>query len=356
MEQRKHFNYCIIGAGHGGQALAAYVRYLGNPTVLYNRTKIVIDQIKAYGGIELQGIINAKVTEMNVTSKLKEALEQSQIIMVCIPAHAHQDIASNMAPFLNENHVIVINPGRTLGAIMFSKYLKEAGFTIDIPIIETDTFVLTSRKIRPGISQVFSRKKRVQIAGLNPDQTKIAYDMLVHSFPMMKPARSMVETSLNNIGMIFHPFAALMNIARIENEESYLHYKEGITPSIAKFLEKLDEERLALAKYFGVELHSALEWLGDVYGVSGNNLYEALQNTHQYDEIVAPTDVNTRYVFEDIPTGIVPFLALTKLAKTPNIHLQLVLDLANRIYSIDFSMIGRNDVEDFFRLYSKESL
>jgi len=354
MEPRKLFNYCIIGAGHGGQALAAYIRYLGNPTVLYNRTKIVIDQIKAYGGVELQGMINTKVTGLIVTSVLKDALAQSDIVMICIPAHAHQDIATNMAPYLTPRHIIVINPGRTLGAWMFSQYLKEAGCTLDIPVIETDTFVLTSRKIRPGISQVYSRKKAVQIAGLNSEQTEKAHAILVHSFPMMKKAASMVITSLNNIGMIFHPFAALMNIARIENEETYLHYKEGITPSIAKFLEHLDEERLALASYFGVELHSARQWLGDVYGVSGSSLYEALQNTKQYDEIIAPTDVNTRYVFEDIPTGIVPFVELSKLAHTPNKHLQLVLDLANMLYGIDFTMIGRNDVQSFFELYKKK--
>jgi opine dehydrogenase len=354
MEQRKLLNYCIIGAGHGGQALAAYIRYLGNQTVLYNRTKMVIDQIRAYGGVELQGMINTKVSGLIVTSSLKEALELSEIIMICIPAHAHQDIAINMAPYLKDHHIIVINPGRTLGASMFAKHLREAGFTLDIPIIETDTFVLTSRKIRPGISQVYSRKKVVQVAGLTPAQTEIAHAKLIHSFPMMKKAESMVVTSLNNLGMIFHPFAALMNIARIENEESYLHYKEGITPSIAKFLEKLDEERLALARFFGVELHSAQQWLGDVYGVSGNSLYDTLQNTKQYDEIIAPTDVNTRYVFEDIPTGIVPFLELSKLAKTPNTHLQLVLDLANMIYGIDFTMIGRNEVQDFYDLYKKE--
>ena len=43
MTTRVTKNYCVIGAGHGGQALAAYLQYLGNPTVLYNRTKMVID-------------------------------------------------------------------------------------------------------------------------------------------------------------------------------------------------------------------------------------------------------------------------------------------------------------------------
>ena len=351
MEKFTNVKYCVIGAGHGGQALAAYLRYMGNTTVLYNRTKTVIDQIKAYGGIELQGVINAMVKGLYATSNLKEAIDRSDVIMICIPAHAHQDIAMKIAPFLKPRHKIVINPGRTLGAFMFAKYLKEAGMDLDLPIAETDTFILTSRKTRPGVSQVFSRKNLVRVSGLTPEHTKVIHAYLSHTFPMMLPAESVLITSLSNIGMIFHPFAALMNIGRIECEETYLHYKEGITPSIANFLEKLDSERVQLAEYFGYQLHSARQWLEDVYGSKGSNLYDALQKTTQYDQITSPTDINTRYVFEDIPTGIVPVLELAKLAGTPHKYLQLVLDLANELYGIDFKEIGRWEVADFFETF-----
>jgi opine dehydrogenase len=351
METIVNVKYCVIGAGHGGQALAAYLRYMGNTTVIYNRTKTVIDQIKAFGGIELQGVINAMVKGVYATSNLKDAIDRSDVIMICIPAHAHQDIAMKIAPYLKPRHKIVINPGRTLGAYMFTKYLKEAGMNLDIPIAETDTFILTSRKTRPGVSQVFSRKNLVRVSGMTTAHTKAIHDCLSHTFPMMVAAESVLITSLSNIGMIFHPFPALMNIGRIECKETYLHYKDGITPSIAKFLEKLDRERVQLAEYFGYKLHNAQEWLEDVYGASGSNLYDALQKTTQYDQISSPADINTRYVFEDIPTGIVPFLELAKLAGTPHKYLQLVLDLANEMYSIDFKEIGRSEVSDFFEMF-----
>ncbi len=354
--KRKKIKYCVIGAGHGGQALAAYLEYLGNPTILYNRTQVVIDQINALGGIELNGLIKKKVIGIYATSDLEEALDRSDVIMICIPAHAHQDIAMKMAPYLKPNHKIVINPGRTLGAYMFTKYLKDFGVTYDLPIGETDTFVLTSRKTRAGISQVYSKKKLVHVSGLTSQHTKSICEDLRHSLPMIEPAVSVIVTSLTNLGMVFHPFASLMNIGRIECDESYLHYKEGITPSIAKYLEKLDDERVQLARYFGYELHNAQQWLEDVYGSEGDNLYEALQNTSQYNEISSPTDINSRYIFEDIPTGIVPILELAKLAKTPHKYLQQVLDLANSLYEFDFEAIGRSDVKDFFEQYKPKKL
>lgn len=356
IENRKTIRYCVIGAGHGGQALAAYLQYLGNPTVLYNRTKIVIDEINSLGGIELYGIINALVKGIMATSNIKTALDQSDVVIVCIPAHAHQDIASVMAPYIRTDHKIVIHPGRTLGAYMFDRYLKEAGLTFEIPIAETDTFALTSRKIRPGLSHVYSRKKQLKIAALTPAFTDSIYNDLRHSFTMVTASASPVETSLSNIGAIFHPIGAILNIGRIESGESYLHYKQGISPTIAKFLEKLDGERVELGEYFGFRLHTAYQWLSDVYGSQGNNLFDSLQNTTQYDEIFSPNEITTRYVYEDIPTGIVPMLQLAKMANTSHRYLQLTLDLANALYGIDFNDIGRWDVKDFFHRYKPKGI
>ena len=345
-------NYCVIGAGHGGQALAAYLAYLGNNVVLYNRTKTVVDQINSMGGIQLHGMIEMMVKNIIAIHKLKDALERSEIIMICIPAHAHEDIAYQMAPYLKQNHKVVINPGRTLGAFLFKQYLDEAGFDCDIPICETDTFVLTSRRIRPGVSQIFSRKKKLRVAALNPKDSEIIFKLLKPSFNMIQMEDSVLVTSLSNIGMIFHPFPALMNLARIECGENYKHYKEGITALIANFIEKLDQERLELARAFKLELPSAFEWLDIVYGSQGNSLYLRLQDTQQYDEILSPTDITTRYIYEDIPTGIVPMLELAKLAHTSHQHMDMVLALANSLYNIDFKIIGRYKVDDFYHQYS----
>lgn len=68
-------------------------------------------------------------------------------------------------------------------------------------------------------------------------------------------------------------------------------------------------------------------------------------------KIGSPTDITTRYIYEDIPTGIVPMLELAKMAGTPHKYLQLVLDIANSLYGIDFREIGRNDVSAFFDQY-----
>lgn len=355
MTKQNPVSYAVIGAGHGGQALAAYLAFKNHPTVLYNRTESVVLEIKAFGGIELFGIYNTKVSNIEVTSNLEQAIKNADIIMICVPAFAHQEIAHQMAPYLKDNQMILINPGRTLGAYMFERYVKEINKKTKCLIAEADTFIMTSRKIRPGLSQVFSLKKRLQIAATDPKKTKQLVAKLSETFDMIVGVESMVITSLSNIGAIFHPLPALLNIGRIESGNDYLHYKEGITPMIADLLEQLDQERIALAKKLDYDICSAKEWLTQVYGSTGTNLYETLQKTTQYDEVYAPQDVNTRYVLEDVPTGIVPMLKLAQLVNSPHQTMKMVLSLANLLYQINFETIGRSQVFDFYhqhRLYS----
>ena len=48
-------NYTVIGAGHGGKAMAAHLALMGFEVTLYNRTPESVTVIKARGGIELVG-------------------------------------------------------------------------------------------------------------------------------------------------------------------------------------------------------------------------------------------------------------------------------------------------------------
>lgn len=41
----------------------------------------------------------------------------AKIIMVVTPAAGHQDIAQRLSPYLEEGQIIVLNPGRTGGAL-----------------------------------------------------------------------------------------------------------------------------------------------------------------------------------------------------------------------------------------------
>ena len=56
-------------------------------------------------------------------SNIDEAIKGVDIIMVTIPAMGHYQLAKQMAPHLEDGHIIVLNPGRKeeLRSIYYNK-------------------------------------------------------------------------------------------------------------------------------------------------------------------------------------------------------------------------------------------
>src|SRR4030042_6303615 len=97
--------YTVIGAGHGGKAMAAHLSLMGFTVTLWNRTIEHVEIIKKRGGIELEGIEGGshgfgKIAL--VTSDIAEALKDSEVIMEMVPSSAHADIANAAAPHLKD--------------------------------------------------------------------------------------------------------------------------------------------------------------------------------------------------------------------------------------------------------------
>jgi len=119
-------------------------------------------------------------------------------------------------------------------------------------------------------------------------------------------------------------------------------HKEPRTEGV-RFLvvEKLDGERLAIGHALGVEISSIHQFYRMSYGVDGANLYEQIQKVQAYQGIKGPTNLNTRYLFEDIPTGLVPLSCLGAAlgVKTPTMN--AVVELGSALLGRDLRAEGR---------------
>lgn len=333
----------VIGAGNGGQTFAAYFTHMGCKVSLYNRNPRVLQEIEENGGIDLIGYYNFKEKINELTSNIVQAIKGAKLIMVATPANAHADIAEQIAPFLKDEQIVLLNPGRTLGTYHFKEVLNRNGLKANVIIAEADTLIYTCRLIKNGICRVFSLKKELHIAAHNPDQTQEVCDLMSQFYDVIVPVESALDTGLSNLGVIFHPVPVILNIARIEEKETFLHYQQGISPTVASFLEKIDMERVAVARALGVNVVSAVEWLSHVYRTEGNTLYEALQNNVAYTEVLAPQTIHTRYIYEDIETGLVPLSILARELGIENSAIDCVIKLASMLYNYDFYRNGRNE-------------
>jgi len=338
--------YAVVGAGHGGKAMAAHLALSGFQVTLYNRTEAHIAAIRARGGIQLtfadgQGVEGFGALH-KVTSDLGEALAEAEIVMVVVPASAHRSIACAAAPHLHDGQIVVLNPGRTCGAIEFAHVLREHGCTADVTLAEAETFIYASRSDGPAQARIFRVKDAVPLAALPATRTRHVLDALAPAYPQFIDGQNVLHTSLNNMGAIFHPALTLLNAGRIESTHGdYQFYIEGVTPSVARVLEVMDRERVTVAAALGIRAITAVEWLQLAYDAHGSNLNEAIHNNPGYYGIKAPANLEHRYIFEDVPMSLVPIAALGRQYGVQVAAMDAIIRLACIVHRTDYWRTGR---------------
>jgi len=341
---------CVIGAGNGGQALAGYLALKGYDVSLYNRSEKRIAPILKTRKIKLEGEVNATTQISFATTDISEAIKGRKLLMVVVPANAHREVAEKLASLLEDGQIIVLNPGRTAGALEFANVLKEKGVQKDVVIAEAQTFVFASRMSNPGVVRIFRIKNAVPVAALPAARNKDLEETLLKVMPEFELAPNTLYTSFNNIGAVFHPATIVLNAGWVETTfGKFEFYFEGISPSVAKVLEAIDKERCAVARKFGIEPMTAVQWLSYAYDVKGKDLYDAIHNNEGYRGIQAPTSLENRYILEDVPTSLVPISAFGKLVKVKTPTIDAIVKLASIMMGVDFFKEGRN----FERLHLK---
>jgi opine dehydrogenase len=382
---RNRPKFAVLGAGHGGRAMAAYLAAIGCDVNLYNRTPENIQNIKQAKGILLTFTADLKdylfpmgtgVAEIGqkyeyslspetdklieedlryvfgkiktISSDMKAVMKDRDVIMVVVPASGHRYMAEKCAPYLRDGQIILLNPGRCFGAIEFYRIVNDyykGEDAPDITIGEAQTFIYACRRTRPLNVRVLAVKESVDVASIPSKKITNVLNSVKDFYPQFTPTENVLKTSLGNLSGVFHVPITILNATRIDRKRNFRYYLEGITKHTASIIEDVDKERLAIAEAMGVEAISARKWLHQTYGSEGTDLYEAIQNTHAYRKIESPKSINHRYIWEDVPTALVPLSSLGKKSDVPtpliDSFIRLVTSIFKKIFDIDFFERGR---------------
>ena len=334
----------VLGAGNGGMAMAAYLSLNGYEVNLYDKFTQTIDGISKLGGIELDGVSLNGFAKINiVTTDLKEAIKDCELLMVVTPAFAHRELAENIAPFLEDGQIIILHPGRTCGALEVRHTITMVNPRVDVTIAEAQTLIYAARRHGENCATIHGVKKKVTLAAIPTSRTGLVIEKINRFYDAFVPAKNILETSLLNIGAIFHPGPAIFNIARIECKSDYEHYHEGITPCVGRILEKVDGERVAIAEKMNVDTISAKTWLGEVYGVEPEEtLQQTIRKNEVYAGISAPKDPGTRYISEDIPMSLTPLSEMGRMVGVKTPYMDMLIDIASTMHERDYRESGRS--------------
>jgi len=159
-------------------------------------------------------------------------------------------------------------------------------------------------------------------------------------FPSVVPSLNVLETGLLNLNAMEHPPGMLLNAGWIEfTHGDFCFYSQGITPSVARVIQAVDDERLQVVKAlnrkagFSMKEMTFIEYFHQagftsLRAVQANDMYMALQDSEPNKPIKAPNSLQHRYVDEDVGFGLVPIYCFGEMAGVEMPATKLMIDLA----------------------------
>ena len=334
--------WAILGGGNGGQSAAGHLGMLGYPVRLYDIFEESVNVINAQGGVKVEGVIEGFGKVDFATTDMAKAVTGADIVMVIAPAIAHRDIAGKLAAHVKKGQIVFVHPGATLGALEFNQVFTSKGVEFgSVTICEAQSLIYATRLVTNGTVSIKGIKKSLTVGALPATRTAEVVAVLRDAFPQIYAARNVLETSLTNLNAVMHPTPSLLNASLIESKWDWKYYLDGITPSIGALVERLDKERVAIGKAVGLDLPDVIATYKAMYDVEAPTLSETVKLVKAYWEIAGQKKIDTRYMLEDIPMGLVPMTEIADKFGVPCEIMKTIVKLGNFLLDRDLSTTGR---------------
>lgn len=316
MSDRK--TWAIVGGGNGGQTLAGHLATLGQNVRLFDVVQKTVDELNETKKIHLSHAVEGIGEIQFATTDMAQALDGADNIVMVLPSIYHAEMAKKIIPHLKDGMTVLIHPEASCGAIAFRKAMKDMGCVADVVVGAACTLIYSTRIIKNGDIFVHGIKNAVPIAALPASDNDRLEKAICGVLPWFVICKSVLETSLDNLNAMMHPAPTVLMTSRIEADPwtPFEYYRDGITPSVGKFIEEMDKERIAIASAFGIRQRTVAQEYVDMYscGDETTPIHQLVRNCSGYDGIMGAKTLRTRYVLEDIPYSLVALRALAQIA------------------------------------------
>ena len=143
--------FAIIGAGAGGQSMAAILTSKGYIAKLYDIDKEKIHRLQELKTIKVTGVIACEAAPAVITDRIDEVMDDVDVIMVVSTTDAHRSIAYACKPYLKDGQIVMLNPGHCGGALEIANILRgEDGCGKDLIIAEAGDLMYGCRSYEVG--------------------------------------------------------------------------------------------------------------------------------------------------------------------------------------------------------------
>ena len=337
----------MLGAGNAGCAVAADLSLKGHTVTLIKTSRSVHEDNFAYlmendGEMTLDEFGEVKTARIHRITRDVAEIAGAEVVIIYIQTNYHEQLIERISPYLQDGQILLINPG-----YLSTAYVLKHCPDRDLIVAEAESSFIDGRIMTPGHFRVGFRNVRNPV-GIYPAARKAEaiekLDQLDERFVYLD---SVVEAALHNPNLVVHTVGSVMSIPRIEKAKSeFCMYHEAYTrenPATWRILEALDAEKMDVLEKLGFDRLSYVE--ACKYRNSLDESIDAKEVFLNYAEMdtraKGPVVVDSRYISEDVPQGLVMLEALGKALDVPTPITSGLIAIAGAALGRDLRAEGR---------------
>ncbi|MBL4919261.1 NAD/NADP-dependent octopine/nopaline dehydrogenase family protein [Szabonella alba] len=312
----------VLGTGAAGLALAVMLARDGHEPVLWSPSGKGIGPLQS-APLRAIGILDEEHA-VAVAGDIADAVANVDTVILALPAMGHRAVMDALAPHLRTGQTIIISSQASLGALYLQRLL--AARRIHLPIVGWSTTLLRARKTANAEVRIATIRKKVDLAVLPVDLADAGLATCRALFGDRFNTRSdLLAVSLSNINPQSHMALALLNFTRMELAEKW-NQSDCSTEAVQRLNDALDAERMQIAAAFGLKVRSLQEHSEQTHGAAKPQVVT-----------YGPATTETRYTLEDVPFGLVPILAIARIAGVAVPFHDAGLRMFSALYGRDFA-------------------
>lgn len=297
----------IIGAGLVAKATAAYLAHEGREVALWSPSGRSASTLRARADANdrTQLRYRGALAGESVIRLIDDPAEivSCDTLVVALPADGYASVLSRVLPHIRAHHRLLVSGALSLVPLWLHE--RAGGGTARPMVVSWGTTLATARRSSEADVELGTIRKRFDAAVVPADRRDEGLALCRELFgDRFDPADSILATALSNVNPVAHAAEALPNLTRMERGESWYLF-DCLTPSAARVAQTIDDERIRIARAFGITVRTLAMHYHLSYHVPPGSLADMAAAIHARDRApLGPRTLEHRYILEDFPYGL----------------------------------------------------
>lgn len=338
----------VLGSGAGALSSAVELSLAGIKVTVADLPEFSanVTALAETGVVRLKcpwhGVTEAPIA--HASTDPRQAVRDNPFIVVSVPAFGHQTFAELLADTLEDGQS-VLWVGEGGGALTLASAIRRTKRRRDVQIAETNSLPYGARVREPGLITASRKTGGTRVAGL-PAGNDLA-ELVGKIWPWVSQGENVWETMLLNFNAIDHVAPIVCNLGAVEGRSgAFLLWGEGATPAVARVIERIDDELLAIRGALGLRDRAGYADYLVEQGFAperGETLHATLQSSSFAASTfpAGPGALNNRYITEDVPFALVTLASLGDEVEVDTPTIDSLIHLAGIAADTDFWATGR---------------